>query len=174
MSVKETHHSSSASILRLELTEYLTAFLHTSKLLGSSNFELCLHSLDIQTNSEKLTKAPDLSNVPFKYHKFTDIFSKIQAEVLTSYHPYNLKINLEDVQSPVGPIYFLLAFKQKTFKEFIEENLNMGFIQPHFHMVYWSYSLRRKIVHCTSVLTSVVLTASPRRIIIHFCLSSIY
>ena len=67
-----------------------------SKLPGSSNFELCLCSLDIQANSKKLAEAPDLSNVPSKYHKFTNIFSKTKAEVLTPHHPYNLKINIEE------------------------------------------------------------------------------
>ena len=42
------------------------AFLCTSKLLGSHNFELCLHSSDIQANSTKLAEAPDLSNIPSK------------------------------------------------------------------------------------------------------------
>jgi len=70
-------------------------FLHASKLLGSHNFELCLHSLNIQANSAKLAEAPDLSNVPSKYHKFADVFSKTKAEILTPHRPYNLKINLE-------------------------------------------------------------------------------
>ena len=52
-----------------------TAFLHTSNFLGSSNFELCFYFSDIQANSAKLAKAPNLSNVPSKYHKFTDIFN---------------------------------------------------------------------------------------------------
>ena len=109
------------------------AFLHTSKLLGSNNFELCLCSLDIQANSTKLAEAPDLSNVPFKYHKFADVFSKTKAEVLA---PYDLKINLEEGAQPlVGPIYSLLASEQEALKKFIEKNLNIGFIQltssPH-------------------------------------------
>jgi len=33
-------------------------------------------------------------------------------------------------QSPVSPIYSLLASEQEALKDFIEENLNMGFIQP--------------------------------------------
>ena len=46
--------------------------------------------------------------------------------------------------------------------------------QPHLRMVYWSYSLRRKMVHCAFVLTSTVSTISPRRIVIHSCSSPIY
>jgi len=87
--------------------------------------------LDIQTNSAKLAETPDLSNVPSEYHEFANVFSKTKAETLPSHHPYNLKINLEEgAQPPVGPIYSLSASKQETLKEFIEENLNMGFIRP--------------------------------------------
>jgi len=106
-------------------------FLHVSKLPGSYNFELCLCSLDIQANSAKLTETPDLSNVPSEYHEFADIFSKTKAETLPSHCPYDLKINLEEsAQSLVGPIYSLSASEQEALKEFIEENLNMSFIQP--------------------------------------------
>ena len=105
--------------------------MYVSKLPGSSNFKLCLYSLDIQANSIKLAEAPDLSNVSSKYHEFTDVFSKTKAEVLTPHCLYDLKINLEEgAQPPVGPIYSLSASKQETLKEFIEENLNIGFIQP--------------------------------------------
>ena len=58
------------------------AFLCVSKLLGSNNFELYLHSLDIQANSTKLAEAPDLFNVPSEYYKFADVFSKTKAETL--------------------------------------------------------------------------------------------
>jgi len=87
--------------------------------------------LDIQTNSAKLAETLDLSNVPSEYHKFADVFSKTKAEVLPPYCPYDLKINLEEgAQPPVGPIYSLSASEQEALKEFIEENLNMGFIRP--------------------------------------------
>jgi len=72
------------------------AFLHVSKLLDSSNFELCLCSSDIQANSAKLAEAPDLSNIPSKHHKFANVFSKTKAEVLTPHCSYDLKINLEE------------------------------------------------------------------------------
>ena len=87
--------------------------------------------MDIQTNSTKLAETPDLSNVPSKYHEFADIFSKTKAEVLAPHHPYDLKINLEEGAQPlVGPIYSLSASEQEALKEFIEENLNTGFIWP--------------------------------------------
>ena len=107
----------------------VAAFLRTSKLLGSHNFELCLCSLDIQANSTKLAETPDLSNIPSEYHKFADIFSKTKAETLPPHYSYDLKINLEEGAQPlVGPIYSLSTSEQETLKEFIEENLNTGFI----------------------------------------------
>ena len=107
------------------------AFLCTLKLPGSSNFELCFCSSDIQTNSTKLEKASDLSNVFSEYYKFTNIFRKTKAEVFTPYCSYDLQINLkEGSQLLVGPIYSLSVFKQEALKKFIEKNLNMGFIQP--------------------------------------------
>ena len=110
--------------------------MHISKLLGSNNFELRLYSLNIQVNFTKLAEAPDLSNVPSKYHKFANIFSKTKAEVPAPHQPYDFKINLEeDAQPPVGPIYSLSASEQEALKEFIEKNLNTAFIQltsfPH-------------------------------------------
>jgi len=107
------------------------AFLRASKLPGFHNFELCLRSLDIQANSAKLAETPDLSNIPSEYHEFADVFSKTKAEVLPPHRPYDLKINLEEgAQPPVGPIYSLSASEQEALKEFIEENLNTGFIRP--------------------------------------------
>ena len=78
---------------------------HILKLLDFSKFLLYLCSSDIQANFIKLTEAPDLSNVPPKYHKFTNIFSKTKAEVFALNHSYNLQINIEeDTQPLVGPI----------------------------------------------------------------------
>ena len=106
-------------------------FLYASKLPDFYNFKLCLCFLDIQANSAKLAETPDLSNILSEYHKFADIFNKTKAEVLAPHHSYNLTINLEEgAQSLFGPIYSLSASEQEALKEFIEENLNTGFIQP--------------------------------------------
>jgi len=104
--------------------------MYVSKLLGSSKFQLCLYSLNIQANSAKLAEVPDLSNILSEYHEFADVFSKTKIEILATHCPYDLQINLEGAQPLVGPIYSLLASKQEVLKEFIEENLNIGFIQP--------------------------------------------
>ena len=104
-------------------------FLHASKLPGSSKFYLCLCSSDIQANSAKLSEASDLSNVPSKYYEFADVLSKTKTEFLAPHCHYDLQINLKEGAQPlVGPIYSFSASEQESLKEFIEENLNTGFI----------------------------------------------
>jgi len=150
--------------------------MHISKLLDSSNFELCLCSSDILANSAKLAKAPDLSNVLSEYHKFADVFSKTKAEVLTSHHSYDLKINLEEGAQPlVGPIYSLLASKQEALKKFIKENLSIGFIQPtsSLHSVPVLFVKKKDDLLCLCVKFC-GLNHIFKKIIIHFCLSLIY
>jgi len=101
--------------------------------LGVSKLSLLESSItaDRQANSAKIAKTPDLSNVSSKYHKFADVFSKTKAETLPFHCLYDFKINLEEGAQPlVSPIYSLSASEQEALKEFIEENLNTGFIQP--------------------------------------------
>jgi len=87
------------------------AFLHISKLSGSSKFQICLCSLNIQANSIHLVETSDLSNILSKYHKFSDIFSKVKAKISAPHQPYNLKINLEESTQPlVDTIYSLSVF----------------------------------------------------------------
>jgi len=63
--------------------------------------------------------------------QFANIFSKNKAEVLALHCSYDFQINLKEGAQPlVGPIYSLLASEQETLKEFIEENLDIEFIQP--------------------------------------------
>ena len=62
-------------------------------------------------------------------------------------------INLEEGAQPlVGPIYSLLASEQEALKEFIEENLNIGFIQPisslHSALVLFIKKKDGSLHHC--------------------------
>jgi len=57
--------------------------------------------LNIQANSAQLVDIPDISNIPPKYYKFANIFSKAKAEVLTPHHSYDLKINLKESIQPL-------------------------------------------------------------------------
>lgn len=80
---------------------------------------------------------PDLSTIPEEYQEFfADIFSKSKVQVLAPHCPYDLKIKLEeDAKPPIGPMYSLSQSEQTALWEFIQENLNTGFIcsasSPH-------------------------------------------
>ena len=53
--------------------------MHTSKLSGSSKFQLCFYSLNIQANSTQLVETSGLLNVLSEYHEFANVFSKAKA-----------------------------------------------------------------------------------------------
>lgn len=108
------------------------AFLQASKLRGSQSFQIFLSDL---SESTQLCKASldkdntDLSNIPSEYHDFADVFSESQANTLALHCSYDLKINLEEGMSPLwGPIYSLSQNELLALHEFIEENLQTGFI----------------------------------------------
>ena len=73
----------------------------------------------------------DLSNIPPEYHDYADVFSETQANSLAPHRPYDLKINLDEGTSPPwGPIYSLSQSELLALREFIEENIRIGFIRP--------------------------------------------
>src|SRR5258708_34208645 len=72
-----------------------------------------------------------LSRVPQEYHEFRDFFSGEKANVLAPHQPYDLKINLEEGMKPFHrPIYLLSPPELTALREFLEENIQNGFIRP--------------------------------------------
>ena len=72
-----------------------------------------------------------MSNVPLKYHKFRNVFSKSRANTLPTHQPYDLKIKLEDgAIPPFGPIYSLSPHELQTLREFINKHLPNGLTCP--------------------------------------------
>src|SRR5258707_10818128 len=72
-----------------------------------------------------------LSGVPQEYHEFCDVFSGEKANVLAPHRPYDLKINLEEGAKPFHrPIYSLSPPELTALREFLEENIQNGFIHP--------------------------------------------
>lgn len=75
--------------------------------------------------------APDLCAVPKIYHQYADVFSKQNADKLPPHRPYDHHIPLKDgTTPPFGPIYSLSEVELKTLKEYLDENLEKGFIRP--------------------------------------------
>jgi hypothetical protein len=110
------------------------AYSRACKLEGSQVFQI-----NLANHPELLARAAkaspeeviDLSSVPEEYHEFADVFSKRKAFSLAEHRPYDLKINIDENSAPpLGPIYSLSAVELETLREFIDENLAVGFIRP--------------------------------------------
>src|SRR5258708_29961213 len=112
--------------------------------VGSKTFLLSLSGIQQMPNlfhtspdwlkaKAMLTAQPEdpLSGVPQEYHEFCDVFSGEKANVLAPHQPYDLKINLEEgVKLFHGPIYSLSPLELTVLREFLEENIQNGFIHP--------------------------------------------
>jgi len=110
--------------------------LHWASRLSGLKIFAIQFSSTVQAKSTTISEKINLSFIPEEYHEYADVFSKSKAETLAPHRPYDLQINLEkDSHPPVGTIYSLSKFEQKTLKEFIDENLTNGFIRstssPH-------------------------------------------
>jgi hypothetical protein len=87
---------------------------------------LCLRAASADVESPP----SDLSFVPPKYHEYTKVFNDAKANTLAPHRPYDLRIELdEDKPIAPSPIYSLSAVKQKALQEFIDKNVNSGFIR---------------------------------------------
>ena len=70
------------------------------------------------------------SQVPPKYHKYLDIFSKTKSDKLPDHNPqYDHHIHLEEgTQPPLGLIYNMSETEAVALREFLKENLDCSFI----------------------------------------------
>ena len=86
---------------------------------------------EMSANSASTSTEIDLQDIPSDYHEFADVFSETRANILAPHRPYDLKINLEDgTAPPPGTVYSLSRSKQVALREFLDENLRIGFIRP--------------------------------------------
>src|SRR5258708_1209685 len=111
---------------------------------GSETFLLSLSSVQRMPNpfhtspdrlaaKTTLTAQPEdtLSRVHQQYHEFCDVFSGEKANTLAPHWLYDLKINLEEGAKLFHrPIYSLLPPELTALREFLEENVQNGFIHP--------------------------------------------
>ncbi|CAG8757098.1 23693_t:CDS:2, partial [Cetraspora pellucida] len=79
-----------------------------------------------------LASSPNSINIPFvpkKYQDFNDVFNKKKADKLPVNRRYDCAIDLlPDTQPPWGPIYELSTRELEVLREYIEKNLEKGFI----------------------------------------------
>jgi hypothetical protein len=68
---------------------------------------------------------------PEDYHEYQDVFSKSSASTLPPHRSYNLKIDLEEgAEPPIGRMYSLSEKEMGALREFLDDNLNNGFVRP--------------------------------------------
>jgi hypothetical protein len=69
--------------------------------------------------------------IPDIYKEYTDVFEKKNADLLPEHRPYDIAIDLQPGKSaPWGPIYSLSNEELKALREYLDENLEKGFIRP--------------------------------------------
>ena len=74
---------------------------------------------------------PFENSIPEKYKDYAEVFCKREADKLPQHRPYDMKIDLlADQQPPWLPIYNLSELELKTLREYLDEMLAKGFIQP--------------------------------------------
>ena len=108
------------------------AFIRACKLPGSVQMRLYLRA----SSAHSVPSPPDLSSVPAEYHDYAEVFSDAKANTLAPHRPYDLHIDIEENKPiPPSPMYSLSAVEQKALREFLDENINSGFIRqstsPH-------------------------------------------
>jgi hypothetical protein len=79
---------------------------------------------------DHMPKSP-CHEIPSQYKEFNDVFVKTNNDTLSKHHPYDYTIDMEEgTQPPFGLIYNLVSQdKLTTFCEYIDENLEKGFIR---------------------------------------------
>jgi len=67
--------------------------------------------------------------VPKHHHAFLHLFQEEEARKLPPHRPYDHKIPLKPgMEPPFGPLYGMSHQQLQTLKDYIEENLEKGFI----------------------------------------------
>ena len=152
------------------------AFLHVSKLLGSSNFELCLCSLDIQATLQNLQKLLTFLMFPSSIINLPIFSAKPKLKSLLLIVLMTSKSIWKKVLNLWLALYTLFWYLNKRLsRNSLRKTLiQVSSDQLHLCIVYQSYLLRKKMVHYVSMLTSTVLTVFPKKITICSLSSLIY
>ena len=69
--------------------------------------------------------------VPQKFHRWLKVFKKAESERMPVRKPWDYVVNLrEDFIPRKGRIYLILREEKEEVREFVEEQLKKGYIQP--------------------------------------------
>lgn len=94
-------------------------------------FALSLYELDREIEHRELA-SQDLElqqKMPTAYWEFADCFSKLASDGIPPNRPYDHQILLmEDAQLGTGPLYSMSHEELRTVREYLQDNLDKGFI----------------------------------------------
>ena len=110
---------------------------------GAQCFSLTISQIDEALRAESAHQPVNINEMsaqtsndireklPVEYHDFLDVFDRTKADVLPPHRPYDHKIQLEgDERPPHSRIYPMSGEKLQKVREYLEENLEKGFISP--------------------------------------------
>jgi len=127
ISVPLGNSSSSPSISFINAATYA----RLAHVKGNTIFSISISVSDSVAVCSASVEQVDLSSIPEDYHEFADVFSKSQASTLPPHQSYDLKIDLEEgAEPPLGRMYSLSVSEMSALREFLDENLRNGFVQP--------------------------------------------
>ena len=70
------------------------------------------------------------NTVPPEYHEFLPLFRKVNLDQLPPHCPYHYQIELQErFTPPFGPLYFLSRPELEALRNWLQENLDEGFIR---------------------------------------------
>jgi len=85
---------------------------------------------DIEKALEPKKEVDPLTILPEEYHKFIDVFSRKESDILPPHRPYDHKITLKDSSSlPFSRLYPMSRDELLVLRKYLQENLNKGFIK---------------------------------------------
>ena len=85
---------------------------------------------DIEKALAPKTEVNPADKLPEEYHEFLDVFSKKEANQLPPHRPYDHKVPLKPGSSPpYQQMYGMSQAELQVAKQYIEENLDKGFIR---------------------------------------------
>ena len=98
---------------------------------GARLFSITLGATEKVTELSSIDSAARPPQLPLEYQDFADVFDKKITDQLPLHRPYDYKIGLiKDASLPRSKLYPLSQFKLNKVKEYLQENLEKGFITP--------------------------------------------
>ena len=84
---------------------------------------------DIEKALEPKKQIDPAVKLPKEYHKFLNIFSRQEADMLPVHWSYDHKIPLEDGKQPIfGALYGMSQDELKVLQKYLDDHLSKGFI----------------------------------------------